>query len=100
MLEESLNNVGICKVIRVASSTSVSSLAGSIINALNDPHNASVVVKSMGAGATCQMYKGIASARRGIADKGMDLLIRPGFSTEVIDGKEKTVLVANLVIQK
>ena len=49
--------------------------------------------------AVNQMYKGIAVARGTLATKGKDLLIKPGFS-EIVEGDlEKTVMIANIVIQ-
>ena len=53
----------------------------------------------MGASAVNQMYKACAVARGTLATRGRDLLIKPGFSDINEDGLEKTVMVANIVIQ-
>ena len=92
------------QVIRVAKTTSVSSLSGGIVKFFEEDEE--VELRAMGAGATNQMYKAIASARKVIAQKGYNLMIIPGFDTiEDANGslspdgkkKEKTVLVARLV---
>lgn len=90
------------KVIKVSSTTSVSALTGSILNALKEDSR-SIELRAMGAGALNQMYKSLAKANIAIAVKGLDLYIRPGFDTviEEKDGEklEKTVLIARIVIR-
>ena len=92
------NNV---KVIRVSSTTSVTALTGSILNALKDSN--SVELRAMGAGALNQMYKSLAKANIAISAKGLILFIRPGFDTvfEEKNGEklEKTVLIARIVLR-
>lgn len=85
------------KVIRVSTKTPVPQLAGSIVISVESGDN--VELKAVGAGAVNQMYKGLASARGILANKGKDLLIRPGFN-EVVDGDtKKTLMVARVIMQ-
>lgn len=85
------------KQIKVSGKSPVPQLAGSIIKSIEDGN--SIEVRAVGASAVNQMYKGIAVARGTLATKGKDLLIKPGFSEIHEDGVEKTVMIANLVIQ-
>lgn len=85
------------KQIRVSGKSPVPQLAGSIVKSIEDGYN--LEVRAVGASAVNQMYKGIAVARGTLATKGKDLLIKPGFS-EIVEGDlEKTVMIANIVIQ-
>ena len=86
------------KQIRVSGKSPVPELAGSIIKSLEE--GIDVEVRAVGASAVNQMYKYIAVARGTLATKGKDLLIKPGFS-EITEGEdtEKTVMIANIVIQ-
>lgn len=89
------------KQIKVSGSTSVHQLASSIVKFINEGYD--IEVRALGASAVNQMYKGVTIARGTVAQKGKDLLIKPGFAdvTETDkDGndKSKTVMVAHLVI--
>ena len=85
------------KQLRVSGKSPVPQLAGSIVKSIEDGY--SLEVRAVGASAVNQMYKGIAVARGTLATKGKDLLIKPGFS-EIYEGDlEKTVMIANIVIQ-
>lgn len=85
------------KVIKVSAKTSIPSLTGSIVISIESKE--SVELRAVGAGAVNQMYKGIASARGILANKGKDLLIRPGFAEIEDESGKKTLMVARLVIQ-
>lgn len=85
------------KQIRVSGKSPVPQLAGSIIKSIEDGFK--LEIRAVGASAVNQMYKSIAVARGTLATKGKDLLIKPGFSEIYEDGIEKTVMIANLVIQ-
>lgn len=85
------------KQVRVSGKSPVPQLAGSIIKSLDEGYT--LEVRAVGASAVNQMYKGIAVARGALALKGKDLLIKPGFSEIVEDGQEKTVMIANIVVQ-
>ena len=86
------------KQIKVSGSTSVHQLASSIVKFINEGFD--IEVRALGASAVNQMYKGVTIARGTIAQKGKDLLIKPGFDdiTEA-DDKSKTVMIAHLVIR-
>ena len=84
------------KVIKVSTKTPITHLAGSIVISIES--NETVELRAVGAGAVNQMYKGLASARGILANKGKDLLIRPGFD-EIVDGDtKKTLMVARVVM--
>ena len=85
------------KQIRVSGKTSVPQLAGSMVKSIEDGF--SLEIRAVGASAVNQMYKSCAVARGTLATRGRDLLIKPGFSDINEDGLEKTVMVANIVIQ-
>ena len=87
---------GTKKQIRVSGKSPVPQLAGSIIKSIEEGF--SIEVRAVGASAVNQMYKAIAVARGTLASKGKDLLIKPGFSEIAESGNEKTVMIANLVI--
>lgn len=77
-------------VLRVAGSSNVKSVAGSITKSLEE--GKIVEVHTIGASSINQAVKACAMARGFIATKGYDLIVRPGFSTTEIDGSEKTAL--------
>lgn len=84
MMKENVNT------IKVASSSSVKAVAGSITKSIEE--NKSVEVTAIGAGAVNQAVKAIAMARGFISVKGLDLYTAPAFSTTTIDGVEKTAM--------
>lgn len=67
-------------VLRVGNSSDVKQLASSISFALQDSRK--VTLRGVGAGAVNQMVKAAAVARGYVAGRGVDLIMRPGF-TEV-----------------
>lgn len=66
-------------VLRVGNSSDVQQLASSISFALQDSKK--VVLRGVGAGAVNQMAKACAVARGYVASRGVDLVVRPGFTT-------------------
>ena len=84
------------KIIKVKSTTSVPQLSGSIH--INVCEGLDVELRAMGAGAVCQMIKGLASARGTLAAKDKNLFIQPGFDDVIEDGEKKTVVTARVVI--
>ena len=76
--------------IKVASSSSVKSVAGSITKSFEEGKG--VEVTAIGAGAVNQAVKAIAMARGFLSVQGRDLYTAPGFSTIKIDGEEKTAI--------
>jgi stage V sporulation protein S len=77
-------------VIKVSAKSSVQGVAGSITKALES--GKVVVVSTIGAGALNQAFKATAKARGFVANKGRDLIVRPGFGDTEIDGRELSVL--------
>lgn len=66
-------------VLRVGNSTDVKQLASSISFALQDSKR--VTLRAVGASAVNQMAKACAIARTYVAGRGVDLSVRPGFTT-------------------
>lgn len=85
------------KTIKVSSTSPVSSLSGSIVRSTEE--GVDIEVRAVGAGAVNQMYKAIASARGILASKGKDLYIKPGFDEINENGAERTVMLANLIVE-
>lgn len=83
-------------VLRVGAASPAQSLASAISHALYD--NQKVVLRAIGAGSVNQAMKGCAIARGYVAQRGLDLVVRPGF-TEV-EGKHGDELSAMLFIVK
>lgn len=67
-------------LLRVSASSPPQSLASAISHALYD--NRKVTLRAIGAGAVNQAMKGCAIARGYVAQRGYDLVVKPGF-TEV-----------------
>lgn len=72
-------------VLRVSGTSAVQDLALAVVHAVAE-HN-KVVLRAVGAGAVNQAIKAIAIARGMTAAKGVDLLVRPGFTDIVIKGE-------------
>lgn len=85
------------KKIKVSAKSPVPQLAGSIVISIENGDN--VELRACGASSVNQMYKACAAARGTLASKGKDLFIKPGFDETTEDGVEKTIMVANLVIE-
>lgn len=66
-------------VLRVGNSSDVKKLASSISFALQDSRR--VILRAVGASAVNQMAKACAIARTYVAGRGVDLSVRPGFTT-------------------
>ena len=66
-------------VLRVGASSDVKALASSVSFALQDSRR--VTLRGVGAGAVNQMAKASAVARGYVASRGVDLVVRPGFTT-------------------
>ena len=76
-------------IIKVASSSSVKSVAGSIVKSYEDGA-IKVEMTAIGAGAVNQAVKSIAMARGFLSAKGRDLYVAPGFDTVTIGGAPRT----------
>lgn len=66
-------------ILRVGNASDVKQLASSISFALGDSKK--VTLRGVGAGAVNQMVKACAIARGYVATRGVDLTVRPGFTT-------------------
>ncbi len=81
-------------ILRVGGSSPALSLASAISHAVYE--NRRVVLRAIGAGAVNQAMKACAIARGYVAQRGLDLVVRPGF-TEV-EGKRGDGLSAMVFI--
>lgn len=66
-------------IIKVSAKSDPKPLAGTVSNALAD--HGRVTLRAIGAGAVNQSVKALAIARGYVAQRGQDLVLRPGFST-------------------
>ena len=85
------------KIFKISGSSPVPQTAGSIIKSFEDGFE--IELRAIGVGAINQAFKACAVARGILASKGKELYVRPGFNETVIDGEERTVLVAQIVIK-
>ena len=85
------------KVFKISGSSPVPQTAGSIVKSFEDGYD--IELRAIGAGAICQAFKACAVARGILASKSKELSIKPGFDETSIDGEERTVLVAQIVIK-
>lgn len=76
--------------IKVASSSNVKAVAGSITKSFEEGKE--VEVKAVGAGAVNQAVKAIAMARGFVSVRGKDLYCAIGFDTVEIEGMMKTAM--------
>jgi stage V sporulation protein S len=77
-------------VLKVATASNPSSVAGAIAKNLEEGKN--VELSSVGAGAVNQAIKAVAIARGYVSPQGMDLLVKPGFEDVQIEGQTKTAI--------
>lgn len=76
-------------VLKVSAKSPVKSVARSITKALEES-GTSVEIQVIGAGALNQAIKAVTIARGFVANKGRDLVVRPGFGETEIDGETLT----------
>ncbi len=77
-------------VLKVASSSNPSSVAGALVK--NMQEGKEVELLSVGAGAVNQAVKAVAIARGYISSQGVDITIKPGFEDVEIEGNKKTAV--------
>jgi stage V sporulation protein S len=70
--------------LRVSAGSSPQSLAAAIAHGLYN--NRKVLMRAVGAGAVNQAVKAMAIARGYVAPRGLDLVVKPGFTT--IDSRD------------
>lgn len=75
-------------LIKVAGTSHVKAVAGSITKSIESGKKVEVLV--VGASALNQATKAIIMARGFLATKGYNLAVFPGFSTTQINGEDKT----------
>ena len=83
-------------ILKVAGKSNVSSVAGSIIKSIEDKKE--VELHAIGASAVNQCVKSIATARGILSSKGIEALVRLGFSETVIDGEVRTMMLFKIVL--
>lgn len=84
-------------VIRVRSSSNANQLAQAIAHSIYERDIKPV--RAIGAGAVNQAIKALAIARGYVAPRGLDLSIRPGFETVVIEGKSVSAVILYIVVE-
>lgn len=77
-------------IIRVASHSRTSSVAGSIAHAIRE--KGYIDAQSIGAGAVNQMIKAAIMAKQYLAEEGISLVFSPTFTKLEISGKECTAI--------
>ena len=86
------------KQMMVKGSSPVRELAGSVAKCYESGER-NIELRAIGAGSVNQMFKALATARSIFAQKGLDLLIKPGYDEVEVEGNKRTVMVARLVIE-
>jgi stage V sporulation protein S len=84
-------------ILRVKSSSSATSLASAISHGIYD--GKTVMLRAIGAGAVNQAVKAVAIARSFVAARGIDLSIRPGFTTVEMPDRDNVTAMLFRVIQ-
>jgi stage V sporulation protein S len=77
-------------IIRVASNSRSTAVAGAIAGVMREQDN--VDVQAIGAGAVNQAVKAVAIARGYLELDGIDIICVPSFVEVVIEGKERTAV--------
>lgn len=77
-------------VLKVASKSNPSSVAGALAGAIREKGRAEIQV--IGAGALNQAIKAIIIARGFVAPSGVDLVVIPAFADIKIDGEDRTAI--------
>ena len=86
------------KQLMVSGSSPVRELAGSVVKCY-DSGERDIELRAIGASSVNQMYKALATARSIFAQKGLDLLIKPGYDEVEIKGEKRTLMIARIVVQ-
>lgn len=97
-LPEPVVDTGHEVILRVSSGSPAQSLASAISHAVYDSKR--VKLRAIGAGAVNQSMKGCAIARGYVAQRGLDLVVRPGFTeVEGRRGDELSAMIFIVVVQ-
>jgi stage V sporulation protein S len=79
------------KILRVSASSSATSLAAAVSHAVYDGKK--VVLRAIGAGAVNQAVKAVAIAQSFVGQRGISLLVRPGFTTVKMDDADVSAII-------
>ncbi len=83
-------------ILKVAGKSTVSAVAGSIVKSIEDSKD--VELHAIGASSVNQTVKAIATARGILATKGLEALVRIGFSETTIDGEVRTMMIFKIIL--
>lgn len=86
------------KHLMVSGSSPVRELAGSVVKCY-DSGEKNIELRAIGASSVNQMYKALATARSIFAQKGLDLLVKPGYDEVEIKGEKRTVMLARIEVK-
>lgn len=86
------------KQLMVSGSSPVRELAGSVVKCY-DSGERDIELRAIGASSVNQAVKALATARSIFAQKGLDLLIKPGYDEVEIKGEKRTVMLFRIVVQ-
>lgn len=84
--------------LMVSGSSPTRETAGSIVKCYESGER-NIELRAIGASSVNQMYKALTTARSILAQKGLDLLIKPGYDEVEIKGEKRTVMIARVVVQ-
>lgn len=82
------------QILRVSASSSATSLASAISHAVYDSKK--VTLRAIGAGAVNQAVKAVAIAQSFVGQRGISLLIRPGFTTVQMKDAEVSAIIMKI----
>lgn len=86
------------KSIKVSGASPTKETAGSILKSYESGYK-NIEMRAIGASAVSQMFKSMATASSLFAQRGLSLTFRAGYDTVEINGSDKTVLVAKLIVE-
>lgn len=86
------------KKLMVSGSSPVRELAGSIVKCYSSGER-DIELRAIGASSVNQAVKALATARSIFAQKGHDLLVKPGYDEVDIKGEKRTVIVFRIVVE-
>lgn len=86
------------KVLKVSGSSPTKETAGSIVKTYEDGFT-DIELRAIGASSVNQMFKAMATASSIFAQKGKVLSFRPGYDVAEINGENKTVLIARVIVE-
>lgn len=82
-------------VLRVSASSSAQSLASALSHAVYDGRK--VVLRAIGAGAVNQAVKAVAIAQGFVGQRGISLLVRPGFTTVKMADADVSAIILKVI---